>query len=109
MTYLEGLKDCSDDGGKGRPRRDEASLYLTRVRESTATRGLGTRRRTILYAGHREIIIRRYPAWGSVGNKAESSRRTGVGLCIGVRTALHEDDVQQQGPSLKKTCLKEPV
>jgi hypothetical protein len=57
MTYLEGLKDCSDDNEEGRPRRDVASLYQRRVREPTATRGLGTRRRTILHARHREIII----------------------------------------------------
>jgi hypothetical protein len=56
-TYLESLKGCSDDGGKGMTRRNEASLYQRRVRESTATRGLGTRRRTILHARHREIII----------------------------------------------------
>jgi hypothetical protein len=66
MTYLEGLKDCSDDNEEGRPREDEASLYQRRVRESAATRGLATRRRTILHARHREIIIRRYLAWGSV-------------------------------------------
>jgi hypothetical protein len=90
MTYLESLKGCSDDGGKGRPWWDEASLYQRRVRKPTATRGLGTRRRTILHARHREIIIRHYLAWGSVGNKAESSRRTGVGLCTRVRASLQE-------------------
>jgi hypothetical protein len=102
MTYLEGLKGCGDDGGKRRPRQDEASLYQRRVRKPTATRGLGTRRRTILHARHREIIIRRYLAWGSVGNKAESSRRTGVGLCTRVRTALHETTYNSKDPHSRK-------
>jgi hypothetical protein len=108
-TYPKSLKGCSDDEGKGRPWRDEASLYQRRVRESTATRGLGSRRRTILHARHREIIIRHYLAWGSVGNKAESSRRTGVGLCTRVRTALQETTYNSKDPHSRKPVSKELV
>jgi hypothetical protein len=86
-TYLWDLviahRDFSDDDEKRKPWHNDTFLYLRRVQQPTAIRGLAAERRLFPMQGNTKSLsdVPRSGV-GQARVKAESSRRTGVGLYV---------------------------